>query len=63
MQEIHIYLELVYKHPRDVSKRFQKDISSRCGDIPKFVWYQKGSEPANILTHIQEMPNYLELVY
>ena len=23
------YLELVYKHPRNVSKRFQKDMSSR----------------------------------
>ena len=26
-------LELMYKHPRNVSKRFQKDISSGTGDM------------------------------
>ena len=30
------YLELVYKHPRNVSKRFQKDISSKTKDIKQF---------------------------
>ena len=29
-------LELEYKHPRNVSKRFQKDISSRTKDIKQF---------------------------
>ena len=27
------YLELVYKHPRNVSRKFEKDSSSRTGDI------------------------------
>ena len=36
MQEIQIYLELVYKRPRYVSKGFQKDISSRTKDIKQF---------------------------
>ena len=36
IQEIQTYLELVYKHPRNVSKRFQKDISSRTKDIKQF---------------------------
>ena len=33
-QEIFKYMELVKEHPRNLSKRFQKDISSRTGDIP-----------------------------
>ena len=36
IQEIWKYLELVNKHPRNVSKRFQKDISSRTKDIKQF---------------------------
>ena len=36
MQEIQNYLELVYKHPRNVTKKFQKDISSRTKDIKQF---------------------------
>ena len=34
--EIWNYLELMYKHPRNVSKMFQKDISSRTKDIKQF---------------------------
>ena len=33
IQEFQYYLEIVYKHPRNVSTRFQKDISSRTKDI------------------------------
>ena len=33
----HNYLELVYQHPRNVSKEFQKDISPRTGYIFIFV--------------------------
>ena len=36
IQEIQNYLELMYKHPRNVCKRFQKDISSRTKDIKQF---------------------------
>ena len=36
IQKISNYLELVYKHTRNVSKRFQKDISSRTKDIKQF---------------------------
>ena len=36
IQEIQNYLKLVYKRPRNVSKRFQKDISSRTKDIKQF---------------------------
>ena len=37
IQEIWNYLEIVYKYPRNVYKKFQKDISSGTGDIPIFV--------------------------
>ena len=50
------YLELVYKHPRNVSKRFQKDMSSRArcstwvdllpppeGGQLKICWYRLGT--------------------
>ena len=37
IQKICKCLELVYKPLRNVSKKFQKDISSRTGDIPIFV--------------------------
>ena len=33
IQEIWNYLELVYKHPKNVSRKFEKDSSSRTGDI------------------------------
>ena len=36
IKEICNYLELVYKHPRNVSKRFQKDISYRTKDMKQF---------------------------
>ena len=31
------YLEIVYKDPRIVAKKFQEDVSSRTGDIHTFV--------------------------
>ena len=37
IQEIQNYLEHMYKHPRNVSKRFQKDISSRTKDMNSLV--------------------------
>ena len=36
IQEFQNYLEIVYKHPRNVSKRFQKDIYSRTKDMKQF---------------------------
>ena len=36
IQEFRNYLEIVYKRPRNASKRFQKDISSRTKDINQF---------------------------
>ena len=36
IQDIQNYLRLEYKHPRNVSKRFQKDISSRTKDNKQF---------------------------
>ena len=40
IQQITNYLDLVYKHSREASKKFQKDISSRTGDIIIFVYFQ-----------------------
>ena len=37
IQEIHINLEIVQKYPGNVSRKFQKEISSRNGDIFIFV--------------------------
>ena len=34
IQEISNNLEIVQKYPGNVTKKFQKDISSRTGDIP-----------------------------
>ena len=36
MQYIQNYLEQLYKHPRNVSKNFQKDISCGTKDIKQF---------------------------
>ena len=33
IQEIWNYLELIYKHSRNISRKFEKDSSSRTGDI------------------------------
>ena len=38
IQEIGNYLELVYKHPRNVSRKFEKDSSSRTEDITDNVF-------------------------
>ena len=53
----------MYQHPRKVSIKIQKGISSRGGDIPKFVGFQEGSMPTTRLTDIQKNHNYLEPVY
>ena len=53
----------MYQHPKNISKKIPRDISSRTGDIPIFVLFQKGSKPTNRLTDIQEIQNYLEIVY
>ena len=63
IQEIQNHVEIVYQHPRNVSKKNHKDISSRTSDIPIFVYFQQGSKPTNRLTDIQEIQNYLKIVY
>ena len=55
------FLEPVYQHPRNATENFQKDISSRTGDIPIFVQFQQGSKPTNRLTDIQEIWFFLNL--
>merc|ERR1711954_478975 len=57
------YLEIVHQSPKKVSTKIDKDISSRVGNIPKFVGFHEGTKPTNRLTDIQEIQNYLELVY
>ena len=44
-------------------KKIQKDISSRAGDIPKFVIFHQGSMPTTRLTDIQTNLNYFDPVY
>ena len=61
MQEICNYWEIVYKHPRNISKKFPKDMSTRTKDIKQLS--QQGSKPNNRLTDIQNIQNYLEIVY
>ena len=56
-------MEQVYQHPRNVSIKIQKDISYRAGDIPKFFRFHWGSMPTTRLTDIQNIQNYLEIVY
>ena len=56
-------MEKVYQHPRDVSIKIHKDISSRAQDIPKFVGFHLGSMPTTGMTDIQKIQNYLEPVY
>ena len=51
------------QHTRNVSKKLQKDIWSRTGYIPIFVYFQQGSKITNRLTDIQEIQTYLEIVY
>ena len=63
MLGIQNYLEQVYKHPRNLSIKIQKDISSRAGDIPKFVIFHQGSMPTTRLTDIQTNLNYFDPVY
>ena len=60
--EICYNLGKVYKNPRNVSKKLQKDIPSRTGNTSIFVQFQKGSRPTNRLTDIQEIWNKLEIV-
>ena len=55
------YLEILYQIPESVSKKFQKDISSRTGVIYIF-WFQLGSKPNNRLTNKQEIQVHLKLV-
>ena len=43
-------------------KKFQKDIISRNGDSP-LALYQWGNKPTNKLTDVQEIQNYLKVVY
>ena len=57
------YLEKVYKHLRNVSKKFQTEISSRRGEIPILAKFLVKSKPPNRLTDNQEICSYLEIVY
>ena len=61
--EIQNYMEQVYQHPRNVSIKNHKEISSRAGHIPKFVGFHQGSMPTTRLTDKQEIQNYLDLLY
>ena len=63
IQKIQNHLEPVYQHLRNVSKKIQRDIWSRTWDIPIFVYFLWESKPTNRLTDIQEIQNYLDLVY
>ena len=62
MQKIQNNFEIVKNYTGNVSKKFQKDISFRTGDINIFVYFQEGSKSTNRLTDIQEIQNDLELV-
>ena len=53
MQEIQKYLKLVYKHPRNVPRRFQKDISYRTKDIKQFS--QLLTELGQLKSNLQEL--------
>ena len=53
----------MYQHPRNVSIKIQKDISSRAVNIPKFVIFHQGSMPTTRLTDIQTNLNYFDPVY
>ena len=48
---------------KEGSKKIQKGISSRAGNIPKFVRSHQGSMPTTRLTDIQTNLNYLYPVY
>ena len=62
-KEIQNYFELVYKYPRNVSIKSQKDISYRARDIPKLVRFHWGSMQTASLTDIQVIQKCLKLVY
>ena len=51
----------MYKHPRNASKIFQKDISCRTGDIPTLALFQ-GSKLIDRLTDEQKIQNNFEIV-
>ena len=53
----------MYQHPRNVSIKIQKYISSRARDIPKFVGFHQGSMTTTRLTYIQTNLKYLDPVY
>ena len=61
-QEIRNYLELVYKHSKNVSRKFEKYSSSRTGVVTDnlFSVRKLGNEQPDTHTKIW---NYLELVY
>ena len=44
IQEIQNYYEIVEMHPRNVSKKIQKHISSKTGDIPLFDFGEEVSK-------------------
>ena len=47
------YLELVYQHVRNASKKFQKDISSRTGDMPLSNFGKKVSKQTDWQTYMK----------
>ena len=73
IQEIWNYSELAGKHPRNVSRKFEKDSSSRTGDITDNlilvrIW---GNEQSNrhtrnlqlSKTNIQTSPEYFQKIW
>ena len=51
------------KHHSNAFKKIKKKISYRTGDIPIKALYQWRNLPNEKMTDIQEIQNYLELVY
>ena len=62
IQEILNYSELVYKHPQNISRKFEKDSSSRTGVITDNLYLVRQWDNEQ-LTDIHEIWNYLKLVY
>ena len=63
IQEICNYCKIMQKHPRNVSKNFQKNISTRTGDIPILASFQQVSKSTNRPKDMQKIYNHLEIVY
>ena len=69
IQEIDDHLDIVYKHPKNISRKFEKDSSSRTGDIiytlisiRKWGHEQTDRQTRNLKllgTNVQTSPDYI----